>query len=355
MSDLHIYAGQHALQHIRRQGLAPGDIRVILGASGGPKWFVLTHLDRYLAREWLPRLPQPVDLVGSSIGALRMAGYASDDPVAAIERLEQGYLQQRYSEKADADEITDKTLDLIDDLMGDGAFARLDPQRRLHIVTALCTGMTRATSKYGQALAFGGVALANLFSRRNLPRYFERVVFRSQAADLPVSRWDDFNTHQVALSAANFRSALHATAAIPVVIHGVDNPPGAPLGRYRDGGMVDYHFDLPFKPDNGLVLYPHFSPVMKPGWFDKPLRWRRISADHYSHTVVVTPSPEFIARLPYGKIPDRKDFERLSDKTRLAYWHKVIEENRRLAEAFDELVNGTQLANAVRPIEQIAR
>lgn len=355
MSDLHLYAGRHAFEHIQQQGLTPQDIRVILGASGGPKCFVLTHLDRYLVREWLPKIPHPVDLVGSSIGALRMTAYANRDPFAAIERLEAGYLEQRYTEHADADEITTKTLDFIDSMIGAGGLADLNPERQLHIVTALCKGATTVTSPRKQALAFGRVALANLISRRTLPRHFERVVFRSHDSELPLPHWDDFATHQVPLSAANFRSALHATAAIPVVIHGVDNPPGAPLGHYRDGGMVDYHFDLPFKPDNGIVLYPHFSPVMKPGWFDKPLPWRKISAEHYSHTLVVTPSPEFIARLPYGKIPDRKDFERLSDKTRLKYWRTVVEENQRLADAFDNWINSGNLAADLRPIEQIAR
>ncbi|WP_108125048.1 hypothetical protein [Saccharospirillum mangrovi] len=355
MSDLHLYAGRHAFQHIQQQGLKPNDIRVILGASGGPKCFVLTHLDRYLVREWLPKIAHPLQLVGSSIGALRMTAYANTDPFAAIERLETGYLNQRYSEHADADEITDKTLEFIDALIGDGGFAALHPQRQLHIVSALCKGPAAASGKHRQAIVFGAVALANALSRRSLPRYFERVVFRSHDVDLPLSQWDDFHTHQVPLSAANYRAALHATAAIPVVIHGVDNPPGAPLGLYRDGGMVDYHFDLPFKPDNGIVLYPHFSPVMKPGWFDKPLPWRKISAERYSHTLVVTPSPEFIARLPYGKIPDRKDFERLSDRTRLKYWLTVVDENQRLADAFDALVNSGELAAALRPIEQIAR
>lgn len=355
MSDLHLYAGRHARQHLQQNGLAPNDIRVILGASGGPKCFVLTHLDRYLVREWLPKMEQPVDLVGSSIGALRMAAYANRDPLAAIERLETGYLNQRYTEHADADEITTKTQAFIDDLIGDGGMSALDPQRRLHVITALCKGATATPGSRRQAAVFAAVALANMASRRTLPRFFDRVVFRSHDTDLPLPHWDDFNTQQVALKADNFRSALYATAAIPVVIHGVDNPPGAPLGHYRDGGMVDYHFDLPIKPDTGIVLYPHFSPVMKPGWFDKPLPWRKISAEHYSHTLVVTPSPEFIARLPYGKIPDRKDFERLSDKTRLKYWLTVVDENQRLAEAFDQLVHSGRLADAVRPIEQIAR
>jgi len=351
---LHIYAGQHAHEHIRQQGLSPQDIRVILGASGGPKWFVLSHLDRYFAREWLPRIPHPIEMMGSSIGAWRMASYANLNPVAAIDRLEDGYKNQRYSEKADADEITSKVIEFVDYALGETPFDDLHPNRHLHLVTARCKGATASASTRRQAWAFGRVALSNLISRANLPRYFDRVVFRTRGAELPLAHWDQFPTQQVDLTANNLRPALQASGAIPVVIHGVLNPPGAPSGVYRDGGMADYHFDLPLKPDNGLALYPHFSPVMKPGWFDKPLRWRKVTADHYSHTIVICPSPAFIESLPFRKIPDRKDFERLDDETRLNYWQTVIDENQRLVDEFDQWFNRGCPMDKVRPITDIA-
>ncbi|MHA7879973.1 MAG: patatin-like phospholipase family protein [Saccharospirillum sp.] len=354
-SPLRVFAGEQALTHLREQGLRPADVRVILGASGGPKWFVLTHLDRYLAREWLPRLPHPVDLMGSSIGAWRMAAYANRNPVAAIDRLETGYLNQRYSDNADADEITAKVNEFVDQALGDAPMDDLHPQRHLHLITARCKGLTAARSSRTQALAFGSVALANAASRALLPRHFDRVVFSSEGRPAPVKAWDQFPTHAVTLTADNLRPALQASGAIPVIIHGVDTPPGAPPGVYRDGGMTDYHFDLPIQPDTGLVLYPHFSTTLKPGWFDKPLPWRKVQAQNYSHTVVLCPSEDFVARLPYGKIPDRKDFERLDDTTRLRYWQTVIDENERLAEAFDRLCQHGGWADVARPITEIAR
>lgn len=246
-------------------------------------------------------------------------------------------------------------VEFIDFAFGDRPFDELHPDRYLHLVTALCKGAAATHSTRKQALAFSRVALANLVSRRSLPRYFDRVIFQSDGAELPITRWDQFPTHPVKLTAANLRPALQASGAIPVVIHGVTDPPGAPEGVYRDGGMADYHFDLPLKPSGGLVLYPHFSPVLKPGWFDKHLPWRKVLADNYSHTLMLCPSPAFIARLPFGKIPDRKDFEKLDDPTRLTYWQTVIDENQRLADEFDDLCHRGNPDRVIRPIESITR
>jgi hypothetical protein len=213
--------------------------------------------------------------------------------------------------------------------------------------------MTKIEQKYVQTAAFAGVAAANAISRKALQLWFERVVFQSKDAHLPVQKWDQFKTHFVPLSLDNMRQALHATGAIPVVIEGVRNPKHAPIGMYRDGGMVDYHFDLPIKPKNGLVLYPHFAPMLKPGWFDKPLPWRKVNADNYTHTIVVCPSAEFIAELPNNKIPDRTDFETHTADDRIKIWQQVIDKNKVLADDFDSLVNSPLLSDNVLPIEML--
>ena len=51
---------------------------------------------------------------------------------------------------------------------------------------------------------------------------------------------------------------------------------------------------------------------------------------------MITPSKEFIASLPYGKIPDRNDFTDLDADTRIKYWNTVFSETEKLAEAFDK-------------------
>ena len=50
---------------------------------------------------------------------------------------------------------------------------------------------------------------------------------------------------------------------------------------------------------------------------------------------MITPSKEFVASLPYGKIPDRNDFTDLDADTRIKYWNTVFSETEKLAEAFE--------------------
>jgi hypothetical protein len=118
---------------------------------------------------------------------------------------------------------------------------------------------------------------------------------------------------------------------------GVQNPLGAPAGNYRDGGITDYHFDLRFEHPQGLALYPHFFPYMVPGWFDKSLSWRWVKGGAMENTLLIAPSPAFVAGLPYGKIPDRDDFVKLTEAERVRYWNGVVEAGKRVAEDFYEL------------------
>ena len=98
---------------------------------------------------------------------------------------------------------------------------------------------------------------------------------------------------------------------------GVRDIAGATAGLYRDGGIIDYHHDLPHSDDNRLTLYPHFYDYIVPGWFDKKLKWRRPSAANVDRTILISPSRDFVAKLPNAKIPDRRDFVSLSAAERV--------------------------------------
>jgi hypothetical protein len=138
------------------------------------------------------------------------------------------------------------------------------------------------------------------------------------------------------LTTANLLPALLASASIPLVLEGVAGIPGAPAGLYWDGGIVDYHLHLPYPPSEGLVLYPHFTDRIVPGWLDKAMPWRQARGPWLDNVVLLSPSRAFLATLPNGKLPDRNDFHRYAgdDAGRMRDWRRAMGECERLAEAF---------------------
>ena len=110
---LDIYAGSNALKTIQEHGFKQELFTTMLGASGGPKWFSLFGLDKYLFGEYFKDRRTELNLVGSSAGAFRFAALSQQDPVAAITRLATLYSQTTYSEKAKNKEITAKAKALL--------------------------------------------------------------------------------------------------------------------------------------------------------------------------------------------------------------------------------------------------
>ncbi len=111
---------------------------------------------------------------------------------------------------------------------------------------------------------------------------------------------------------------------------------GAPPGDYWDGGLIDYHLQLPYDRLPGLVLYPHFVPWITPGWLDKSLPWRAKPRSHawLANVILIAPSPDMLARLPNRKLPDRNDFYRYAQDhaARIRDWERAIAEMQRYAE-----------------------
>jgi hypothetical protein len=144
-----------------------------------------------------------------------------------------------------------------------------------------------------------------------------------------------------ALTAANLVPAVQASCSIPFAMQAVRDVPGGPPGAYWDGGLTDYHLHLDYAAAaaDGIVLYPHFQSRVVPGWLDKPFGARHRASPKLDNVVVLAPHPEWIARLPGGKLPDRSDFKRYrtDPAAREAVWRRALAESERLAEAFDAL------------------
>ncbi|MGD8574684.1 MAG: patatin-like phospholipase family protein, partial [Gammaproteobacteria bacterium] len=143
-SALNILAGPQALPVIRERGLRPEDIDVVVGASGGPKWLVLSGLDRVLFGDFLiGQRERPLHLLGSSIGSWRLACLAQRDPVAAQDRFRHAYIyEQRYRKNPSPEEVTQVSARLLERLLGDEGDREIldNPYRRLHLITVLCHG-----------------------------------------------------------------------------------------------------------------------------------------------------------------------------------------------------------------------
>jgi hypothetical protein len=348
---LDIYCGSNALKTIQEHGFKQELFTTMLGASGGPKWFSLFGLDKYLFGEYFKDRTAELNLIGSSAGAFRFAALSQQDPVAAITRLATLYSETTYSQTADAKEITEKAITLLDDVLGDTGCEEIinNPVFKAHFIVAKCRGLTALEHKL--PLMFGLVAsmVFNQVNRGLLAKQYQRFVYHHPKSQVTISDDFNFNNQYHELDKQNLSSALLASGSIPIVMNGIKDIAGSAKGLYRDGGIIDYHFDVNIRPSAGLTLYPHFSSTPKAGWFDKNLA-RKVSAKHYQNTVMLVPSNEFIARLPFGKIPDRKDFTDLDASTRIKYWRTVLKESEILADEFAKLV-ATSTTENIKLIE----
>jgi hypothetical protein len=344
---LRLYAGPLARRHIERNGLGPQDVGVIPAAAGGPKGLILGPLDRFLFGEWLPQSDQPVHLVGASIGAWRMATACLHDPVPAFARLERDYIAQDYElppgrKTPTAAHVSERFGENLQSFYG-GRIGEVlgHPRYRLHIVTSRGRHVLGREHQLRTPLGYLGAFLANTVHRKAMGAWLERVVFSSSGGESPAGlpfATTDYRTRQVALCEANFRAALQASCSIPFVLKAIHDIPGAPPGAYWDGGITDYHLHLNYRPGeaSGVVLYPHFQKAVVPGWLDKGLKWRHRATGFLDHLLVLAPDPEWVRRLPHGKLPDRTDFARFGTdlQGRMKAWNAAVSASAQLADEF---------------------
>jgi hypothetical protein len=361
-SAIRLLAGPGARERIARDGLQPGAISAIGAAAGGPKGLALLGLDEWLFGDWLRSAPRPRLLAGASIGAWRMAAAVHPDGVRATQRLGEAYLElQRYSARPDPSEVAQVCRAVAAALLADTRRLR-DPDaasgHQLAIITARARGpLAQRTDRR----AFARCAWANLRGRHRLGRCLQRVVFGNSPPPSPPAASaqsavsaaspslsalpavfeglaDGFDTQGIALTPDNLEDALLASGSIPLICEPVRTPDGAPPGLYWDGGLIDYHLHLPWHRLEGLVLVPHFTPWLTPGWLDKGLPWRRRGPaalrPWLDNVLLIAPSAALLARLPGGKLPDRQDFQHygLRHDERIQAWRRAMQECQAMVE-----------------------
>jgi len=347
---LRVHAGPRARRHLAQAGLSPADVRVVPAAAGGPKALVLLPLDRFVFGHWLEHsTPQILHLLGSSIGAWRMAAACLPDADAALAQLAEDYITQSYPHAPGRmptpqtiSEHFERRLQLR---LGQRAAEILaHPQRRLHVITSRGRGLLHRPGRLAMPLGWMAAFAANALGRQSLGSMMERVVFSDPRDPLPFALEDYRRTLSVSLDPHNLAPAVLASCSIPFALQAVQDVPGGPKGSYWDGGITDYHLHLDYAAmAEGLVLYPHFSDRVVPGWLDKAWKRRHRATPMLDNLVLLSPSPEWVRGLPNGKLPDRSDFKVYGDDDaeRQRVWRRVLAESQRLADEFAELVHGS--------------
>ncbi len=348
---LSFIAGSKAIRIIRDEGLKPDRVSVMAGAAGGPKWLILGGIDRFLA-EFFNHRKKPLYLLGSSIGTWRFAALAQNNPAAAIDAFEKAYLNQSYSDAPTTEEVTAVSREILDAYLPEKKKAEIlrHPYYRLNILSVRSRHILAIESRAAIAAGMALATLTNLASRRSMGLHFERTLFSDGRDRPPFHTMEGFPIHHVPLVVENLKEAVMASGSIPMVMMGVTDIPGTPAGTYRDGGMIDYHIDIPFDPDpDHIVLYPHYTDSIIPGWLDKHLPWRRAHKKNMENVLIVCPSREFVDGLPYGKIPDRNDFIKFKgrDPERLEYWRKAVQGAKLIGEEFREAVATNKISSMV--------
>lgn len=164
---------------------------------------------------------------------------------------------------------------------------------------------------------------------------------------------DAFRTHIHALTPDNLAAVTLASGSIPLLMETVRDIPQAPAGAHIDGGMVDYHMDLPLletEASAGILFIPHYEQRIVSGWFDKGLKRRRPL--HHERMLVLSPSPAVVAKLPGGKVPCRQDFKIYHgrDQQRLAAWQAALTVSEDISGAFQDLLKRGTLVDTLQPL-----
>lgn len=354
--NLTVLAGKEAYEIIRTNGLKPEQVTVVAGAAGGPKWLVLNRLDRVLFGEFFKHRNKPLYLIGSSIGAWRFATVCQSDPIAAQQKFELAYINQRYETKPGPTEVTVESRRIMASFLDEVGIREVlsHPVFKISFMAVRCRWPASQDSQALLGLALLAALGFNLLHRPWLKWQFERTLFHLPQANPPYLTTSAFPINRVLLTPGNFREALLASGSIPLVMEGIKQIAGAPAGTYRDGGLIDYHMDIPYQVGTDeIVLFPHFTERIVPGWLDKWLKWRKPSPEHMKNVLLIAPSADFIARLPNQKIPDRNDFKlyRGRDDDRIRDWYRVVAQGELLAAEFAELVLSGKIKQAVKPLQ----
>jgi hypothetical protein len=356
MSDLSIKAGSKAYQIIKDGGFNFNRIATYVAPAGGPRWLAASGFDIALMENDVLGLSRPVLLSGTSSGAWRLAAWLQPEPLKSYRNFVEAYLKMSSYQRSDTPgSLLESMGRVIDDYIEDDAipFALANRKYRLAVTTARAKHLAASETDWIQRLGLGLAWLSNAVSPAYLRLFFERVVFFYGALAPRFCLKPGFRGKAIPLSAINFKAAVLASGAIPIVIAGLRDIYGAPRGIYRDGGVFDYHLNHEYAKDEEVTLFFNYGERVVPGWLDKKLKSRRPPAQILKNVLMVYPASDFAARLPGGKVPDREDFITYIDdpETRMMNWRRAVELCAPLGEQFLETAASGRIRDVVEKLE----
>lgn len=354
MSRIRIKAGRKIYQLIKDGGFNFDLISTYFGPAVGPRWLIASGFDLTLLERCSLGRSTPVQLVGSSAGAFRFAAWLQPEAVKSYRQLMEAYIHVTYTKKDTPATTLEKITGIINAYLENDAlpFALNNKKYRLTIITARSRGLIAFQNVLLQKTGLIFCFLLNYLSRENIYKFAERVVFYNASKPPAFCLKPQFRGIYVPLNEINFKYAVLASGAIPLVIEGVRDIFGAPRGVYRDGGLIDYHLTHPFASgENDIVLFFHHQERIIPGWLDKKITRRAPDPNILNNVLMVFPSQYFTESLPGGKVPDRTDLVTFIDdpQTRIRNWCKAVDLSAPLGEDFLELVESGRLRDVVEP------
>jgi len=352
MGSLRIRAGRKAYEIIKRDGLDFDRIGTFVGPAVGPRWLIASGFDLALIERGVLGRSRPVLLAGSSAGAWRFAAWLQPEPVKSYRSLVEHYSSIVYRRGDGPVEILEAMKKVLNEYIEEDAvpFALSSKKYRLSVATARGKNLAGSEVRWIQKIGLYCAFLCNAISRNLLHRFFEHVVFYYSPLPPKFCLKSDFRGRAIALSPINFKNAVLASGAIPLVVSGVRDIYGAPNGVYRDGGIFDYHLNQDYSTrENEIVLLFHHQEKLIPGWLDKRLKKRSPPENYLDQVIMIYPSPEFVQRLPGGKVPDRDDFTSFVDDpgTRIRNWRKAVSMCSHFGEEFLEMVESGEIRDRV--------
>jgi hypothetical protein len=355
MSNICIKAGKRAYEIIQDGGFHFDRVTTYFGPATGPRWLISSGFDLTLLKNGLLGRSKAIHLVGSSAGAMRFAAWLQPEPEKSYRTLIESYIGITYKRNDTPATVLESLVDLANSYIEDDAlsFALTNKKYRLAIITVRARNLVASELKWVQQIGIGICFLFNAINRSYIHDFAERVVFYNGPKPPHFCLRPDYRGRYIRLNEINFKYAVMASGAIPLVVAGIKDIYGAPSGVYRDGGLIDYHMTHNYAQTNeDIILFFNHQERIIPGWLDKRLSYRRPQADIMDNVVMIYPTDSFIANLPGGKVPERDDFAIFIDDpaSRIKNWRRSVELAQPLGEEFLELVESKKIKDVVEKI-----